>query len=196
MWFLGRLAWITAIIYASVPSYWLLVHPFTGYWRSRQRSPFRALVPAWIAICLVLALITWPWHSQHLYQTPFAWIASVFLFALAISIYRRIGRDFGGANVSGRNQLSPSAEQRLVTTGMHARVRHPIYLAHLCMLLGWTVGSGLLVDYALLVFALATGAVMIAMEERELEGRFGEPFKDYRQRVPAILPTRAPKIHP
>ena len=146
----------------------------------------------WIA----LALITWPWHSQRLYQTPFAWIASLILFTLAISIYRRTGREFGRDNLIGQAELRASSQQRLVTTGMHARVRHPIYLAHLCMLLGWTAGSGLLADYALLIFALVTGAVMVRMEERELEGRFGHEFRNYRMRVPAVLPTRAPKIHP
>jgi protein-S-isoprenylcysteine O-methyltransferase Ste14 len=30
--------------------------------------------------------------------------------------------------------------------------------------------------------------VMIRMEERELEARFGSAYRDYRQRVPAILP--------
>jgi protein-S-isoprenylcysteine O-methyltransferase Ste14 len=191
MGWLWRLAWIMAILYASIPSYWLVVHPFTGYWRSRQRSPFHALGLAWIAMWIALAVITWPWHSQRFYQTPFAWIASLILFALGFSIYRRIRSDFGIANLVGRTQLrTEPAEQRLVTTGMHARVRHPIYLAHLCILLGWTVGSGLLVDYALLIFALVTGAVMIWMEERELEGRFGEQFQNYRMRVPAMLPLR------
>src|SRR5579864_3115519 len=90
MWWLSHLAWLIAIIYASIPSYWLLVHPFTGYWRSRQRSPFRALVPAWIGMWIILALITFPWHRKHLYQTPFSWIASLILFAVAISIYRRV----------------------------------------------------------------------------------------------------------
>jgi protein-S-isoprenylcysteine O-methyltransferase Ste14 len=75
-----------------------------------------------------------------------------------------------------------------VTTGLHARVRHPIYLAHLCMLLGFTIGSGLSVDYALLGFTLIAGAVMIALEERELERRFGEEWREYKSRSGAIFP--------
>jgi protein-S-isoprenylcysteine O-methyltransferase Ste14 len=193
MWLLLHLAWIMAILYASIPSYWLLVHPFSAHWRSRRRSPFRVLVPAWIAMWLVLAAITLPWHWIRLYQSSFAWLAALAFFIAAISTYRRTGRDFGRDNLIGQTELRASSPQRLVTTGMHARVRHPIYLAHLCMLLGWTVGSGLLVDYALLIFALVTGALMIRTEERELEGRFGDQFHNYRTRVPAILPSRVPK---
>jgi protein-S-isoprenylcysteine O-methyltransferase Ste14 len=76
----------------------------------------------------------------------------------------------------------------LNTSGIRCRVRHPYYLGHLCELLGWTLGTGLLVLYALAIFAVVTGAVMITSEERELESRFGQPYRDYKQRVPAILP--------
>ena len=56
------------------------------------------------------------------------------------------------------------------------------------MLLGWTVGSGLLVCYAMVGFSLVAGTVMITLEEHELEARFGEPYREYKRRVPAILP--------
>src|SRR5205823_1778112 len=94
------------------------------------------------------------------------------LFLSGFSIYRRIGVEFGVANFSGRAEMRPlEVEQKLITTGMHARLRHPIYLAHLCMLLAWTLGSGLQVNYALLVMAFLTGIIMVRLEERELERR-------------------------
>ncbi len=71
---------------------------------------------------------------------------------------------------------------------MYAHVRHPIYLAHFCTLLACTVGSGLLVNYCLLASAVLTGTAMIAMEERELEKRFGEEFCEYRKSTSGIIP--------
>ena len=71
---------------------------------------------------------------------------------------------------------------------MRARVRHPVYLAHLCEMLAWSIGTGLLVCWLLTGFAIVTGAAMIRMEDAELEERFGEQFRDYRSRVPALLP--------
>jgi len=42
--------------------------------------------------------------------------------------------------------------------------------------------------YVLLAFALATGFFMIRIEDRELEARFGEAYREYRARVPAVVP--------
>ncbi len=56
------------------------------------------------------------------------------------------------------------------------------------MLLAWTIGSGLMVNYCLLGFAVITGGVMIALEERELEKRFGEQFCEYKKSTSAIIP--------
>ncbi len=79
-------------------------------------------------------------------------------------------------------------DDRLVTTGIRARVRHPVYLAHLCEMLAWSVGTGMLVCWILSGFAVITGGVMIRMEDAELEKRFGEEFRRYRLSVPAVLP--------
>jgi protein-S-isoprenylcysteine O-methyltransferase Ste14 len=37
-------------------------------------------------------------------------------------------------------------------------------------------------------FAVITGAIMIRLEDKELEERFGESYREYRARVPAFLP--------
>ncbi len=79
-------------------------------------------------------------------------------------------------------------EQRLVTSGIRAHIRHPVYLGHLCEMLTWSVGTGLAVCYGLTAFALVTGAIMIRLEDRELEQRFGEAYREYRRKVPAVLP--------
>jgi protein-S-isoprenylcysteine O-methyltransferase Ste14 len=180
---------MAAIAYASVPSYWFVVHPFVDFWRHRRRSPFRAVLPLWIAIMFALGALTWPWHGLRLYSSPFAWVPAFVFFVTGVSVYRRVRKEFGAANFSGQAEMRPAEfEQKLVTTGLHARLRHPIYLAHLCTLLGWTVGSGLAVNYALLAFALVTGAVMIGLEERELARRFGEDYARYRRQVGALIP--------
>ena len=55
-------------------------------------------------------------------------------------------------------------------------------------MLAWSVGTGLAVCWVLTAFAIATGAVMIRMEDAELEKRFGSEFAAYRQRVHAVMP--------
>ena len=45
------------------------------------------------------------------------------------------------------------------------------------------------VDQVLIVFAAATGVIMIRLEDKELEQRFGEEYRRYRNHVPALIPT-------
>ena len=177
------------VIYSTIPSWWILIHPFAERWRKMRRSPYRALVPIWIAMWIVAVAITWPWHGVQLYSTPFAWIATLALLAISVPIYRRTSRSFGRPNLIGQSELRPDEfEQNLVTTGLHARMRHPVYLAHLGTILAFTIGSGLLVNYALLGFAIITGALMISLEERELESRFGGQWREYKRQV-GVLPS-------
>ena len=131
----------------------------------------------------------WPFRFAHFYVTWFAWAPAAIFFLLGFSIYSAAFRSFHHTQVSGLAELEPGRHrQQLVTTGIRSRVRHPIYLGHLCEILGWCVGTGLIALYALAVFAVITGALMIRMEDRELEARFGEAYRRYRARVPAVLP--------
>ena len=67
-------------------------------------------------------------------------------------------------------------------------MRHPVYLAHLCEILAWSIGTGLAVCWGLTAFAALAGAVMIRVEDAELEKRFGDSYRTYRETVPAVLP--------
>ena len=193
---LQHLAWVVAMIYAAVPAFWFLVHPLVGFWRRQKRSPYWVLVPAQVATIALGLLLTWPWRRVTLYDTPYTWIAALPFIGAAMFIFRSLRPHFSNQQMVGRNELAPDRfEQRLVSTGPHARVRHPIYGAHFLMLLGWTVGGGLLVCYAMVGFALLAGTLMITLEERELERRFGDRYREYKRRVPAFLPwfSRAPE---
>jgi protein-S-isoprenylcysteine O-methyltransferase Ste14 len=183
------IAWIVGTIYATIPIFWLAIHPLTGFWSRQPRSAFRFLLPFWGLVVVAALLATYPLFPQQLYRSWMALIPAAGLVAMAISIYHRISKDFGRAQVIGQAELSPAKyEQKLVTGGIHGRIRHPFYLGHLLMLLALTVGSGLAALYVMTGVALVTGALMIWLEERELERRFGEQYRDYRSRVPALIP--------
>ncbi len=186
---LRTLGWIACVIYATIPSFWLLIHSRAEYWRSRPRSPYRILLPAWIAMWLLLAGVTAPWRELALYRGRWCWIPALPLFAAGLMLYKLSGNGFSSAQLGGLPEvLSDHREQRLVTTGIRARVRHPVYLAHLCEMLAWSVGTGLAVCWTLTGIAIITGTVMIRMEDKELEARFGEEYHRYRLTVPAVLP--------
>ena len=188
--FLQTIGWLCCVVYATIPCYWLLIHPHIDHWRSRARSPYRVLVPVWIGMWILLGVITAPWRHVALYSALWTWIPAALLFATGFWIYKTSSKQFSRAQLSGRAELQPGHyEQQLVTSGIRARVRHPVYLGHLCEMLAWTIGTGLAVCYGLTAFAIVTGMVMIRLEDAELQQRFGEAYTDYRRRVPTVIPS-------
>jgi protein-S-isoprenylcysteine O-methyltransferase Ste14 len=187
--FLRTVGWLACVVYATIPAFWLLIHPRVKYWRSRQGSPYRILIPFWIAMWVVVAAGTAKWRDLPLYATPWSWLPAALLFAAGVWIYRRSGAGFSAAQLGGLPELIPGhRDQRLITSGIRSRVRHPVYLAHLCEMLAWSVGTGLAVCYALTLLAVITGGIMIRLEDKELELRFGAEYREYRRRVPAVVP--------
>ena len=186
---LQPIGWLACAIYSTIPAFWLIIHPFAQRWRSRRRSPYRVLVPLWIAMWIGMALITRPWHRITIYQTLWSWAPTIPLFAAGIFLYSQSGKHFTARQLGGLPELDGAHhDQRLVTDGIRSRVRHPVYLAHLCEMLAWSTGTGLAVCWGLTVFAIVTGVLMIQMEDAELEERFGDSYRTYRRSVPAILP--------
>jgi protein-S-isoprenylcysteine O-methyltransferase Ste14 len=186
---LQLIGWLACAVYSTIPAFWLMIHPFAERWRSHRRSPYRVLVPLWIAMWIAMALITRPWHRIAIYQMPWSWAFTIPLFAAGIFLYSKSGKNFTAQQLGGVPELRrANREQRLVTEGIRSRVRHPVYLAHLCEMLAWSIGTGLAVCWGLTVFAIVTGTLMVQMEDAELEERFGDSFRAYRRNVPAVLP--------
>ena len=197
MLLLRNLGWLACVVYSTIPSFWLMVHPRAHKWREKERSPFRVLVPAWITMWLGLGALTGPWHHVAIYSTPWTWVPAAVLFAVGIFLYSRAGAHFSWEQLGGLPEVRPGhPHDRLVITGIRSRMRHPVYLAHLCEMLAWSLGTGLLVCWILTAFAIATGAVMIRMEDAELERRFGTAFAQYRRTVGAVLPRMQSKHKP
>ena len=200
---LRLIGWLACVVYSTIPCFWLMIHPFAERWRGRhlsyrhlsyrhfsyRRSPYLLLLPGWMAMWVAVAIITGPWRSILVYRSEWTWLAAVLFFVCGLYIYAQSGRNFSVQQLGGLPEVhGGNREHRLVTDGIRARVRHPVYLAHLCEMLAWSVGTGLGVCWALTVFAVVTGAGMIRMEDSELETRFGDAYRTYRKSVPAVLP--------
>jgi protein-S-isoprenylcysteine O-methyltransferase Ste14 len=72
----------------------------------------------------------------------------------------------------------------MVTWGVYAMSRNPMYLGGLIMLLGWALFlSNALAFIWLLVYVLYINRFQIAPEERVLTSLFGEKFGAYQGRV-------------
>lgn len=183
------LAMLACSVYCTIPLFWLVVHPFITRWRTHGRRAYMQILPLWIVFIATTFLILWPFRFARFYTTGWSWAPAACLFLVGFSIYSQAFKAFRREQVSGLAELEPQRHrQELVMTGIRAHVRHPIYLGHLCEILGWCVGTGLVALYALAAFSVVTGILMIGIEDRELEARFGDAYRNYRDNVPAVIP--------
>ena len=118
-------------------------------------------------------------------RVVFAVAAVVVLVASIVLIHaaaRTLGRQWSlGAHVV--------ADRELISTGVYALARHPIYTA----MFGMLIGTGLAISswWALLAGAavfLAGTELRIRAEERLLTAEFGDAYRDYARNVPALIP--------
>lgn len=120
--------------------------------------------------------------------------------AAAIASYAAVSLLMGGAiflfawssSTLGKNwsiEARTLDDHELIRSGPYSRVRHPIYLAMLLFLLGLaaSLGHWLQLIVAVPLFLLGT-RIRTDAEERLLEDRFGDDFRDYRSSTPAIIP--------
>ena len=77
----------------------------------------------------------------------------------------------------------------LVTDGIYAKIRHPQYAGIGITILGALIQWPTLLTLVMAPVLLASYARLARKEEQELEARFGEAYRAYRERVPAFVPV-------
>jgi protein-S-isoprenylcysteine O-methyltransferase Ste14 len=139
-------------------------------------------------VFLVVFLVVWGLDSFVFhFSTVLAEVVPVFirlplgLLSVAAGIYLALKSE---AMVFGRDV----GDRKLITTGVYAYVRHPMYLGGLLILLGFSFATlsllSLLVWAGLFIFLDR----MATYEEIDLYRIVGEQYLDYQKRVPKWLP--------
>jgi protein-S-isoprenylcysteine O-methyltransferase Ste14 len=115
-----------------------------------------------------------------LIQAPFTYLGWL-VFAAAIAAALAVDRRFKRVGTTIKPFERSSA---LVTDGLFAISRNPIYLAMVVALVGIFLALGSLTPLAIIPpFVYIIRSRFIAVEERMLEDAFGEAYRDYRNRV-------------
>lgn len=193
---------------ATVSAYWLGVGVMIVRVRRHARRVIgvvpeqrmeRLMGLAWIPI--VAAWIALPWLAAWRPQTGFAvpdwarsveWYAAmrvvaaavaVLCLALTIKCWARMGKDW-------RMAVTGEPTQPLITDGLFARIRHPIYAFSVLLMLCTMV---ILPTLPMLVAGVAHIVLMVMKarnEERHLLAHHGEAYAQYLARTGRFVPRR------
>jgi len=188
MSFLELFAAILLALHLPVPLYWLMVHPFIGFWRRHGNAAF------WVA-----GLFSWGLIVSLLYNFRLdlldasnapraAVVAGFVLIACDAYLIVRAEMALGLRRLIGKAELEGRGE--LVTSGIFSRVRHPRYTGMFLSVLGACLMAGTLALWVVALLWWLLSLLFILFEERELRARIGPTYADYARRVPRFLPFR------
>jgi protein-S-isoprenylcysteine O-methyltransferase Ste14 len=120
--------------------------------------------------------------------SPFRWEVGLALIAIGEAV--RLAGVAAAGTVTRRRSRNV---QRLVTYGIFAWVRNPLYIGNFLIWLGFVTISGVLwfLPFAVLLFALEY-ELIVRYEEGVLESIFGREYLDYKNETPRWIP-RPPK---
>ncbi len=69
----------------------------------------------------------------------------------------------------------------LVTRGLFAKFRHPMYMGFIAWFLGWSIYHGAIAGLAIGLLGIASVLWWRGLEEARLEKQFGNAFEQYRR---------------
>jgi protein-S-isoprenylcysteine O-methyltransferase Ste14 len=76
----------------------------------------------------------------------------------------------------------------LLTEGIYGSIRHPRYVEVAVWVLGYAFIANFPALYVGFLITVPTLLLIVVLEERELEERFGDAWRDYAARVPRFVP--------
>lgn len=189
MRFLHALAGFFLFFELPIPIYWLILHPFNSFWRSRVRAAFWfAGLTAWT----IGGVLLWIYRGLLLASARPPWFviaAGMALIGVEVYLFIRVERELGSRRLVGHAELTGTVE--IFTGGLYKHVRHPRYTGMFCAVVGAALLAGTPRLWAILAPWWVLALIVIRLEERELAARFGPAYIEYRKRVPAFLPFRS-----
>src|ERR1700722_1913738 len=188
MRFLHAVAGFILFFELPIPIYWLILHPFNKFWRSRVRAAFWfAGLTAWTCGGALL----WIFRHSLLAASRPSWFAIAAGFALIVVegyLLRRVERELGSRRLVGHAELTGTGE--MFSGGLYAHVRHPRYAGMFSALVGGALPARTPLLWIVLAVWWPFALIVIRLEEKELTARSSLRYEEYRKRVPAFLPFR------
>ncbi len=82
-----------------------------------------------------------------------------------------------------------NTEGKVIDTGVYGKVRHPMYLGELLILLGFSIAALSILSFAVLVVFFIFLDRMATYEEKDLTRILGQQYSDYKKKVHKWIPV-------
>jgi protein-S-isoprenylcysteine O-methyltransferase Ste14 len=158
------------------------------FWPISNTAIFTIVVPGTVAILVPRWLLGG-------FRTPpnglLLWVGGV-VFCIGALIYFRCAWEFAARGLGTPAPMAPT--KYLVTTALHRYVRNPMYIGVALAIIGEAIvfRSIHVAIYAAMMLLIAH-VFVVRYEEPTLRRQFGEPYEEYRRKVPRWIPRlRAP----
>ena len=143
-------------------------------------------------VCLLIFLMVWILDSfVFKFSTSLSGIVPLFVrivAAGAVFLFALYLMRSGHRAISHEVQSHP----QVLKDGAFARMRHPLYLAALLFYVFLVVLTLSLISLGLFAGVFVFYNAIAAYEERWLEQKFGQEYRDYRDKVPRWIPRFIP----
>jgi protein-S-isoprenylcysteine O-methyltransferase Ste14 len=173
---------------------WFLIHPFGAFWRG-MRPWISYLILTGVTVLLMAGVffvrrpfLTADWGTNYVNM---ALGAVAMVIGTLIALKRK--RHLTFSILSGLPQLSAERYPgKLLTEGIYGRIRHPRYVEVALWVIGYALATNFPSLYVAALLTIPALLLIVVLEERELEVRFGEEWRAYKARVPRFFPAVRP----
>jgi protein-S-isoprenylcysteine O-methyltransferase Ste14 len=147
------------------------------------------------AIALILLLpplyLTWAWRGPLLWQWsgPLLWLANGLALLAVAGFFWTLryysGAEFLGLSQAQRGEKSVRDQEHFSLSPLHRYVRHPWYALGLVIIWSRDMDAMFLATACIITLYFVVGS---RLEERKLISYHGEVYREYRKRVPGLVP--------
>jgi protein-S-isoprenylcysteine O-methyltransferase Ste14 len=137
---------------------------------------FGTVKRVWLPLALATLAMWELWRTEYVPQGPSRWIGTAIALIGLAGVF--VSRYTLGKSFSVRAKATA-----LVTTGIYSRIRNPIYVSGVVLLIGVVILLGKPQLLLILVLIIPMQMWRAHNEAKVLEERFGEEYREYRKRT-------------
>lgn len=184
------LALLLVILLPPTYAFWLVVHPFIGFWRRLGPAATYATIGIAYALAVVaLYCVRAPLLAVEFGTQPVLLVLGLACLVASVPLRLALRRRLSVGALVGLPELAPARHpQSLITDGVYARIRHPRYVEGTIGMIGCALVANYLAPYLIVAASIPVIYAIVRVEERELRDRFGAEYEAYCRRVPRFVP--------